>query len=92
METNNEREILEKELIAYRESACMVPLHGIELSWIITFILADRARIVADQYQLSEEELAKIIYTTLFVNCLSSKECAKAIIQNQSKIFVRKTK
>lgn len=49
-----------------------------------------------DQYELSEEELAKSIYDEIYFNTghglVLAHKIAKAIIQNKNNIFVRKGK
>tara|TARA_R110000868_G_scaffold111883_1_gene301753 strand:+ start:4225 stop:4479 length:255 start_codon:yes stop_codon:yes gene_type:complete len=66
---------------------CLVECDGCKAGFINAIKLID-------QYELSEEELAKIIseecYEEYPKGCYSN--AARVIIQNKSKIFVRKTK
>ena len=106
METNNEeRKRLARECfyICYNVPSWKWEQFGKEEHdiWyrIADHIIADRARIVAEQYELSEEELANVIndaneewYENPDPGTMLKIYIAKSIIQNKSKIFVRKTK
>lgn len=65
----------EKESIAYRWPQEMIDGYNQALDDV-------------NEHELSEEELAKIMYK--HIGCVESHTIAKAIKENQSKIFVRK--